>query len=365
MRIIRHEITNFRNIAHADLELSETVNIFYGINGEGKTNFLESMYLLSGAKSFRKSSDRDLIKDDTEAALINTRFFGFGREQTEKLSISSGGRTVSLNRGQEEPASRMAGKFLCSVFSPEHLSLVKGSPNLRRKFLDSLLCQIYPGYIATMRLYSRLVIQKNALLKDVKTVPAAYDMMEVFDSQLASEGTKITKARAVLCTELLDKFREHYRTISSGREEVSFSYRSTLFPNGEDITEENALSGIKAGLADDIRTGIFRIGPHRDDILMTIDGRDMRIYASQGQQRSTVLALKMTEADYIEKKTGEKPILLLDDVMSELDSSRQDRMIDMMEGTQTVMTCCDPGSIKERTGARMFHVEAGEATACT
>ena len=363
MRIYRHEISNYRNIGHAELEFCDSVNVLFGMNGQGKTNILESIFLLSGAKSFRKSKDRDLIRNDEIVSIIKDEFEAFGRKQQIELKINDDGRRASLNRGTQGPASKLAGSFLCSVFSPEHLSLVKGAPEIRRTFMDTLLCQISPGYLASLKLYTRLLIQKNNLLKDMRSIAAAYDLIEVFDQQLAEEGYKITKMRYDLCSEIVKDYSEYYRSVSSSDEEVDFKYVSTLADSNE-LSVETVLKIYKENQKEDVIRGYCGAGPHRDDIYMTINGQDMRVYASQGQQRSAVLALKMTEAEYMEKKTGEKPILLLDDVLSELDSTRQDRLIEKLKGFQSVITCCDPNILKQKTITKMFEVSKGEVSEC-
>ncbi len=359
MILLSHELVHYRNIAALDFRPSRGVNVVTGNNGQGKTNLLESIFLLTGARSFRGGKDNALIQMDQAFAMINTEFFSEGRNQSLQMRITEKGRTASLNRGNEVKASQLVGKVCCVVFSPEHLELVKGSPELRRRFLDTALCQISPTYLGALKRYTRLLNQRNALLKEAQYVSAAHEMLDVYDAQFVEAACLMTRLRFAFVDEMLPLAERNYDTISGHSEALSFSYKSTLFES-ESTEYEEGLMTLAAARAADLRAGFSTVGPHRDDLVLLLDGADTRLYASQGQQRCIVLALKLAEVELMEIRIGERPILLLDDVLSELDPARQDYLIESLSDAQAIITCCTPELITERTDAQIFVMESGE-----
>ncbi|MBR0451524.1 MAG: DNA replication/repair protein RecF [Oscillospiraceae bacterium] len=361
MRLISEKILNFRNIASAEFVPSETVTVICGENGQGKTNLLESIFLLSGAKSFRKVKDREMITKEEEFSVIDALFFAGQREQSFHFTISDKGRRASLNHGSEQKASDFAGTFCCVVFSPDHLELVKGTPSERRRFLDTALCQLSPRYLNDLRNYTRLIQQKNTLLKDARGIAAAFDILDIYDRQLADNAVGISKARRAFVGQLDLVSREAYASISGKWEEMELGYQSTLFDSG-DFDPEEAYKRILAARTDDIRAGFSTVGPHRDDLDMKINGDPAKIYASQGQQRTAVLALKLAEAELFRQKLEEEPILLLDDVLSELDGYRQEFLLKRLGRSQAIITCCDPNFVERQTDAKVFRMHRGVLT---
>ncbi len=359
MYLLNHTVQNFRNLEKVVFRPERGVNVVFGQNGQGKTNLLESIYLLTGAKSFRVRKDLELIQRTKEFSCIDSKFFLDGREQQIRMVISTKGRTAELNRGSEKKASSLAGVFCCVLFSPEHLMLVKGSPEQRRKFIDLALCQISPKYLLELKKYTRLLQQKNGLLKDAYRIPDAYDMLDVYDSQMVEAARVVTSMRKNFCESMLLLSKENYRSISGGSEELDFSYESTIW-NGGEISLEEGIRTFSDLRNSDLRAGFCTVGPHRDDLLITLSGNDARTFASQGQQRSVVLSLKLAEAEIMERSLGEKPVLLLDDVLSELDSDRQDFLIERLVGCQTIITGCDPSLVSRRIDASMFEMSGGE-----
>ena len=358
MYLTSHSCTNYRNIDELEFCLGNKVTVISGQNGHGKTNLLESIFLLTGARSFRGGKDASLIQKDKEFALVDSSFFCEGREQGIKLKISEKGRVASLNKGTEAKASSLAGKFCCVVFSPEHLELVKGSPDTRRKFSDTVLCQIVPSYLSNIKRYSRLVTQRNSLLKDAQYIGAAFEMLDVYDAQFIETACTVTDQRRGFISELLPLAQRNYAAISNSRETLGFSYKSTLFPDTQTDFDEGLLA-LNAVRTEELRVGFCTIGPHRDDITITLDGDDAKIFASQGQQRCIVLSLKLAEAELMETKLDERPVLLLDDVLSELDASRQDYLIDSITDSQAIITSCAPELILGRTSAEVFVMRDG------
>ncbi len=359
MYLISHNCINYRNIEQMSFFPSKGVNVISGENGHGKTNLLESVFLLTGARSFRGGKDASLIRADAEFAAVTSSFFCEERAQTISLKISSEkGRTASLNKGSEANAAALVGKFCCVVFSPEHMELVKGSPETRRRFLDTALCQISPTYFSSIKRYNRLVKQRNSLLKDAQYIGAAFEMLDVLDSQFVDVACVVTEQRRTFVAELLPLAQRTYRMLSGAREQLDFFYKSTLFPNGEADFDEG-LHTIADSRADELRAGYSMVGPHRDDITILLDGQDSKLFASQGQQRCIVLSLKLAEAELMELKLYERPVLLLDDVLSELDAARQDYLISSLTDTQAIISSCSPELIVARTDAQVFRMENG------
>lgn len=359
MRLISISVSDFRNIESLEIKLDGGVNVICGRNAEGKTNLLESIWMLTGAKSFRTSRDGELIKKGRDFAKIIAAFFSEGREKEIKLSVTSEGREISLNRAPAKRASSFAGTFCCVCFAPDNMSLVSGAPSERRRFLDTSLCQLYPSYIKSLKRMTRLNEQKNSLLKSIRSVPAAFELLEAFDSDLAAVNTEITLARLKYLCELKERAAYYYEILSESREKLDFSYCSTLFGD-ETPSVDIALKALEKARGEDIKAGYSTVGAHRDELLILLCGQNGRSFSSQGQKRSIVLSMKLAEADIFEKITGERPVLLLDDVLSELDEKRQSFLISCLENTQAVITGCDESSIKSRIKARIFKIEGGK-----
>lgn len=359
MYLTAHRLTDYRNIASLLFEPDQGVNVICGDNGHGKTNLLESVFLLTGARSFRSGKDASLIRRERDFSVIDSAFFSEGRPQTIRLTISDKGRNASLNKGTEKKAASIAGSFCCVVFSPEHLELIKGAPDNRRKFIDTALCQVSNGYLAALKTYTRLLSQRNSLLKDSGYISAALDMLDIYDGQFAAAAVQLTGARREFVSQLLPIAQESYALISNGREKLDFTYTSTLFGDGT-VDIETALRNLRDARGADVKSGFSTLGPHRDDLAVTLDGESARMFGSQGQQRSAVLSLKLAESELMYARLGERPVLLLDDVLSELDPNRQDYLIEKVLGTQAIITCCEPELVVKRADARVFRMTAGE-----
>lgn len=358
MYLTSHFLVNYRNIDNLEFTPGKNVSVVCGQNGHGKTNLLESIFLLTGARSFRGGKDSSLLMKQKEFAAIDSSFFCEGREQNIKIKISEKGRAASLNKGTETKAASLVGKFCCVVFSPEHLEFVKGAPETRRRFLDTALCQISPTYLGSIKRYNRLLMQRNSLLKDANYVAAAFEMLDVYDSQFIETACIVTEQRRNFIQELLPLAQANYAAISNSRETLRFEYRSTLFPDGA-ADYEKGLRTLTEARPDELRAGYSTVGPHRDDLYLALNGDDAKVFASQGQQRCIVLSIKLAEAELMELMLSERPVLLLDDVLSELDAQRQDYLIESITDTQAIITSCTPELIAGRTGAEVFKMVDG------
>lgn len=351
------EVENYRNIPAARFEPGRELTVICGKNGQGKTNLLEAVWLLTGGKSFRGAKDAELIRENAGYAVAEGETQGFGKES--RIRVFVGGqpgarkaRTVHVNGVDYGRAANAVGTFTAVVFDPGHLSLVKGSPEGRRRFLDAALCQLYPGYVTLLRRYFRLVTQKNALLKSYWQTPDANGLLDVFDEKLAESGAAVAQKDRNILRSSSRRSRGHTGTSPAGAKRWPFS-TSRL------SSRKRALRPCcgKAGRRD-IAAGFCTAGPHREDFSISIDGRAAKVFASQGQQRSAVLSLKLAEAAGAQKITGEHPVMLLDDVLSELDETRQSYLLSRMEHRQTIVTACDPDLFR-RTSGRVYRMEGG------
>lgn len=358
MIILNHSAKNFRNIDEISFEPHPEMNIIYGENGQGKTNLIESIWMLTGFYSFRARKNIQLIKQGENEAEIETVFFSQQREQTAQMKINKH-KELILNGVKEESPRAIMGKFYSVVFSPHTLSIVQDGPSERRKLLDVALSLIKPNYAVIMSRYLRAVDQRNSLLK--KYAEKKIDLMyfEPWDREIIELGSKIVRYRLDYIDMLSGISEDIYNGISSGREKFSFFYDFSK----ENISDEE----IKAKLTEDIektRDSDFKrlytnAGPHTHDLILNLDERDVRLFGSQGQQRSCALSLKLGEASVIEKITGECPAVLLDDVMSELDEGRQSFILNYLNNWQVFITCCDPSQLLRSEKGKAFEIKNG------
>ena len=345
----------FRNLTAGDFQPGQGVNILHGDNAQGKTNLLEAIWLFTGGRSFRGARDGELPSFGGEGAHLSMRFHAGDREQEAALRIERR-RTATLNGLDLPAASKLAGIFCAVVFSPAHLSLIKDGPEERRRFIDTAYCQLRPGYIATLSEYQRALAQRNALLKAIRKEGADPELLDIWDRRLAQSGCRVAAARTAYCQKIAAPAGEIYAGLSGGRETLCLRYETS----GEKEGGAEALEALfRQRRQTDIAAGFTTAGPHRDDLHVEIGGLSARIYGSQGQQRSAVLALKMAEASLLREITGEQPVALRDDVMSELDVSRQDYILNHIEGWQVFITCCEPAAVLRLTGGSLFRLEQG------
>lgn len=353
MNVNRLGWENYRNLSRGEIFPCETVNVICGENAQGKTNLLEALWLFTGGRSFRGARDAELVARGEDRAALRLGFFSQERGQDAEIRITGGRRTALLNGIPKKSCSELIGVFCAVIFSPEHISLIGGSPALRRNFLDAALCQEKPGYAGTLAGYNRTLYQRNALLKDIPRHSELLDTLDVWDAKLASLGEKVTRMRLAYLDRLRDPAAEFYSGICAGREELSLQYVSSA---------ENLAEALAASRAADVVNGYTGAGPHRDDLAVLIDSQSAKSYGSQGQKRSAVLALKLAEARLLSRSAGENPAVFLDDVLSELDSGRQEYLLNHLGEYQVFLTCCEPGAARQLRGGRVFRMEHGEPT---
>ncbi|MCI9226245.1 MAG: DNA replication/repair protein RecF [Acutalibacter sp.] len=367
MYVIRFAARDFRNLEEEEIFPCEEVNIIYGDNAQGKTNLLEGMWLFTGGHSFRGAKDTELPRIDPETGknLMGTAlaldFYSAEREQSAMLQIENGRRSAEINGVKKDTGTALVGKVRAVIFSPEHLLLVKEGPTRRRNYLDTALCQLKPSYASVLTAYRRALMQRNALLKEKRERPSQpADTLSVWNARLARLGAQVVQERQSFTESVATKISGIYDGIARGRERLEVRYCPSV-KGGSTVgeIEELFVQELSRTSASDIRSGFTSVGPHRDDLDIEIDGVSARSYGSQGQQRSAVLAMKLAEAQILTEFSGESPIVLLDDVMSELDRQRQDYLLNHLQGQQVFITCCSPETVELLENGMRFHVDGG------
>ncbi len=351
MKVKKLEIQNFRNISNISLDFDDETNVICGENAQGKTNIIEALWLFSGAKSFRNSKDNEFIKFGESSAKIYTEFDMLGVEMQAQI-VFKDKKTAFLNEKKLPNTSALAGKYNAVVFSPSDLTLVTDGPEKRRRFLDTAIGQLYPNYIEILRNYSRAVMQRNKIIKEYRYDKTISIMLDVFEKEIVDMGNKIISYRKRYI-EILNKYvSKIYNGISCGKENIEIFYISK---SGEILDEER----LKNSRETDMFTLTTSVGPHRDDISFNINGISARSYGSQGQKRSVALSLKLAGAEVIKEISGEYPICLLDDVMSELDENRQNYILNHIKNWQSFITCCDTSNIKNLKTGKVITIRNG------
>ncbi len=351
MNILNLKCKNYRNLENIEISPCNEMNVICGENAQGKTNLLESIWIFTGAKSFRTSKDNMLLKFGSEKAECSLKFQSEGIENDAKIEIKEK-RTAFFNENKLKSPHLLAGKFNAIVFSPTDLSLVSSGPNVRRKFLDTAIGQIYPAYIGILKNYARAVTQRNKIIKDYRYDASLSVMLDVFEEEIAQNGQKIIDFRKKYVDVITNFLPELYGGISNGKEFLETKYINSY--QNDDLLEQ-----LKNARKEDMFSGVTSIGPHRDDLEFSINGISARNFGSQGQKRSVALAVKLAEAEVIKNKVGECPVILLDDVMSELDPNRQNFVLNHIKGMQSFLTCCDENNIKNLIAGKKFIIKNG------
>jgi len=357
VKVIRLTLSDWRNFERVEYLPQPGVNVVWGRNAQGKTNLLEAVYIAGRGFSFRQGRDRDIVKNGQAEGRLSLDFVSGGRAQNISVTFFADGRRkeMLLNGLPVRKTSELSGVFCTVLFSPEHLSLVRDGPEERRKFLDAAISQLRPKYQAALADYARVLSQRNFLLKK-----GGGPTMPVWDERLAALGSYIVMMRGSYCAKLKKPAGTHHLAMSGG-ETLTVEYK--WFAEDEaalyDIKKLKELFILRLNeeSARELEAGVSLVGPHRDDLELAIDGAPARIFGSQGQQRSTVLALKLAECEIAEDATGEPPVLLLDDVMSELDAARRSYVRKNIGERQVVITTVS----RTRNGVK---IEGGRILPC-
>ncbi|MDR6225361.1 DNA replication/repair protein RecF [Desmospora profundinema] len=366
MHVERLELRQFRNIEALRLDCPEELHLFVGPNAQGKTNILESLYLLSIGKSHRTRKDKEMVRWDGDAARIQARIRRQDRVDRLEIRLSAKGKKVVKNGLEQRKLSEYIGSLTAVLFAPEDLTIVKGSPQVRRRFIDMELGQMSPWYIHQLTRYNQLLAQRNQLLKD--TAQGRYssgDLLDVLDEQLIDLSTDVWIKRMTFVDQLTRWARDIHTAITQERESLQIQYQPSI-----SLRDRNDAKAMAVAMADELRRirkqeilrGSTLIGPHRDDLKLMVDGMDLHRYGSQGQQRTAALSLKLAEIELIRSETGTYPILLLDDVLSELDDFRKTHLLEAIRGkVQTFVTATGLEGIDGETinRARIYRVRQG------
>lgn len=327
------ELENFRNYSELSIHFDSGTNILYGDNAQGKTNILEAIYLSATTKSHKGSKDKDIINFDAQEAHIRTYVMKDGLENRVDMHLRKNKtKGIAINGQKIKKAADLLGLLNVVFFSPEDLSIIKNGPSERRRFVDMELCQLDSFYLYNLNNYNKIVNQRNKLLKDLSFNPNLRDTLFIWDSQLVSYGSKIIERRAAFVKQLNEIIYDIHVRLSGGKEELRIVYEP-------DVLLEELENGLKNSQEKDIRLKQTTVGPHRDDFSFMIGEIDIRKFGSQGQQRTAALSLKLSEIELVKKLTKDTPLLLLDDVLSELDSNRQNYLLNSIGDIQTIITC--------------------------
>ena len=363
MKVIAVKFENYRNLKNDIIQPCDGVNIIYGDNAQGKTNLLEAIWLFCGGHSFRSAKDSEVIRWDENFARLEMRFFGQEREQTAKLIFTGNKKQLEINGVEKKSAAALIEKFCAVVFSPEHLNLIKRGPSQRRKFIDSAICREKLQNAVILSKFNRVLVQRNSLLKDIYRRPSLENTLSVWDDPLIQNGAMLIKKRMDYVEMLSQRAKIYHDGISKNSEKLEIKYISSIDAEMSDRTDEIAekfRKKLNENRKDDIRTGVTNFGPHRDDIEILINGKNARAFGSQGQQRSAVLSLKLAEASVLKERMGEEPVILLDDVLSELDSKRQDFLLNELKDCQVFITCCEKSNKEQLKEGKIFLLKNGE-----
>ncbi len=327
------ELMNFRNYDFLDLKFSKGTNILYGDNAQGKTNILEAIYISATTKSHKGSKDRDIVNFHAEESHIRTYLEKEGMEYKVDMHLRKNkSKGIAVDGQKLKKAADLLGLLNVVFFSPEDLGIIKNGPAERRRFVDMELCQLDHVYLFNLNNYNKIINQRNKLLKDMSFHPQLKDTLNIWDSQLIAFGCRIIERRHIFIEQLNEIIYEIHRKLSGGKEELFIRYE----PDVETEKFENAL---RESQEKDIKLKQTSVGPHRDDFSFMERDVDIRKFGSQGQQRTAALSLKLSEIELVKKVTKDTPVLLLDDVLSELDSSRQQFLLNTIGDIQTIITC--------------------------
>ena len=328
------KLTNFRNYEKKEIKLNKNINVFFGENAQGKTNIIESIFLCSIGKSFRTNKEKELIKFNEEKAMVEINFKKSDRYGNIKIEIGDK-KQIYLNGIKIKKLSELLGNINIVIFTPDDINILKGGPQNRRKFLDIMISQLRPNYMHVLTLYNKTLEQRNNYLKQIKLENKNSDLLDIWDEKLIEYGIKIYEYRKEFIEKIQNKIKNIHKEITQDKEEIEIEYFSDA------NTRQNFINELKSRRKLDIIKGFTTKGIHRDDFVVFINGREVEVYGSQGQHRTAILSLKLSELKVIYDEIGEYPILLLDDFMSELDDKRRKNFLNNIKDIQVIVTCTE------------------------
>ena len=364
MRIDGLTLQFFRNYGNQSADFDPRCNVIFGENAQGKTNLLEALVYLSCGKSPRARTDREMIGFDAPSARIEANIFARDRDFRVRVDLfRDRRRKMTVNQVPAKNSAELSQVYNTVFFCPDDLYLIREGAAARRKFMDNALCQLRPRYAAALTAYNRAYDHKTRILRDSEERPDLLAALPDFNEQLVRYGAVLVHYRSQFTARLNEYAAMHHRECSGGREELEVRYQtvsSVQDPSAEvSVLTEQLRCHMEAHQAAERASRLCLSGPHKDDLLVTIDGRDAKSYASQGQTRTAALSMKLAEREIYKNATGEYPVLLLDDVLSELDPKRQEFVLNRIAGGQVFITCCEDDRLPQMLGGRVFHVEQG------
>ena len=349
------ELNNYRNFESAKVEFSPGINILFGDNAQGKTNLLESVYLSGTTRSHRVARDRELIRFDQEEAHIRLRFSK--NDLSHRIDVhlrKNKSKGIAVDGMPLRRSGELLGLLHIVFFSPEDLSIIKNSPGVRRKFMDLEMSQLDKAYMKMLIMYNKALNERNNLLKQIALFPALMETLDAWDVQLLDLGRDIIKKREEFAVHIDELMRMIHGQLTGNRETMEVRYE-------KNVDRDSFAEKLLERRGQDIRNGTTSVGPHRDDLAFLANGIELRRFGSQGQQRTAALSLKLAEIRLIEEVSGQKPVLLLDDVLSELDLHRQNWLLEGIRDIQTMISCTGLDDFVNRRIAmdKIFYVEQG------
>ena len=352
MYIEKIRLQNFRNYENLEIDLNKNINIIYGENAQGKTNIIESIFLCAFGKSFRTSKEKEMIKFNKEKSLVEA--FYQKKDRDGKIKIELGNKKqISLNGIKIKKLSELLGNINIVIFTPEDINILRDGPVKRRRFLDMMIGQLRPNYVYNLNMYTKTIEQRNNYLRQIKEENKPEEMLEIWDEKLAEYGEKVYIYRKEFIEKIYNKINEIHGNITDNKETLKIEFISNC------DNKENYLKLLKERRKLDIIKGFTTKGIHRDDFVIYINGKEVNIYGSQGQNRTVVLSLKIAELNVIYEEIGEYPILLLDDFMSELDEKRRKNFLNNIKNTQVILTCTEKIDLPE-IEYNLYNIRKGE-----
>lgn len=338
MYIKNIKLNNFRNYTNQEIELNEGINLFYGDNAQGKTNILEAIFISSIGKSFRAKKEKELIKTDEKTAMIEMEFEKSDRNGKIKIEIAEK-KNIFINGIKQNKLSDILGNINIVMFSPDDIEILKSGPSKRRRFLNILISQLRPQYVYSLNMYLKALEQRNNYLRQIKTENKKKELLEIWDEKLAEYAEMVYKYRNEFIEKIKSKINSIHKVITDNKEEIKIKYITDC------ELKEKYLQELKKNWNLDIERGYTTKGIHRDDFYVYINGKQVNIYGSQGQNRTVILSLKLSELEIVHEEIGEYPILLLDDFMSELDEKRRQNFLKEISNTQILITATEKFTI--------------------
>jgi len=363
----RLSLVNFRNYKKLQIDFNRKYNIIYGKNAQGKTNILEAIFLCSTGRSHRTKKDAELIKFNEDAYYIKINVCRESADSEIEFYYSKiEGKKVKINNIPIKKNIELMGKLNTVMFSPEDLSIVKGSPSERRRFIDIAISQIKPSYFYNLQRYKKILTERNCLLKDLTKNSKLKSTLEIWNESLADAGAKIINERKSFINVLNEIVKGKHKDLTASNEIINIQYQPSIrVENSWKVKEikDVFLKRLEENFEKEIKTSSTLIGPQRDDLIISINGNDVKIFGSQGQQRTVVLSLKLSEVEIVKVLTGELPVLLLDDVFSELDEKRQKYLINNIDGTQVFITTTEKELVnlyRNKSEISLYEIENGK-----